>query len=730
MRNLPALYQKWKLCRKILYPIAFLTFTAFNSVAQQGGQDYWYQKPMRILQTVMRQPDAASYNVDSLVNYMKKVHANTLVVNGGGVMDFFQNRLPMANINPYIGKRDLLAEIVEGCHKEGIKVITRVDFRGVEKERYEQHPDWFARDEYGNPIILNYTTPEVYAPCYNSYYRNEHAVEFIEQLMSVYHVDGIWHNAVNFHNKCYCDRCTKEYLEKTGKPIPVKDSSKGDWDEYYKWNEGVAEKQLALMRSTIKKYGNDKSYAAEVFDMYKIEQQKETGISFYSVAEYFDFLVIVAFMADNTAEIEYKDIYYPSAIVKFLKSLKPDKAPVILFGGNGTDHRYIYASPIDTRLWMWESAASGGGFWNCYFNGYYPANAPDARNAYVTTDAYKYLDDNSEFIQHIQPVTDIGILYSKPSGELLGDESFAGSLRGLQRLMAENHYQYGFISEKDLSPEKLKQFKVLILPDAAAMSDKHVRLIEEWVIQGGRLLSSFQTSLFDENGVARKDFGLNKTFGISYLNQVVNTQMDCYQKIITRNELVKGMELTTLLHNGGRTLMTKALNGTEIITGYLPKINNQPPENAFPASWESGNPIMVRKKSGKGESIYFANEIEKLNYTIGHPDYDRLLTNSINYLLGSHRILVTNAPSSVHIYLNKSETATDTYQLSLVNTSGSSQRPYRDLIPVNKITIELPFMIRSAHALCNSSGKEARINDNTITIDTLEEFYSLKLVAK
>lgn len=715
---------------KLLRLLIIAVFIPDQSSGQNSDPGLWYHKPMRILQTVMRQTDAAAYNVDSLVNYMKAVHANTLVVNGGGVVDFFQNKLPMANINPYLGKRDLLAEIVEGCHKASIKVIARIDFRGVHKDRYDKYPDWFARDDKGNPIVLNYTTPELYAPCYNSYYRNEHAVKFVEQLMLVYHVDGIWHNAVNFHNTCYCDRCRDDFRKKTGKELPVKNNPAKDWEEYYKWNEGVAERQLALMRNTVKNYGEDKAYAAEVFDMYKIEQQKHTGISFYSVAEYFDFLVIVAFIADNTAEIEYKDIYYPAAIVKFLKSLKPEKAPVILFGGNGTDHRYIYDSPYDTRLWLWEAAAAGGGFWNCYFNGSFPANAPDKRNAYITADAYRYLADNSDFLQHLQPVTDIGVMYSKPSGELLGDDDFEKSMRGVQRLLAENHYQYGFISDRQISPERLKNFKVLMMPNVAALSENHMRLIEDWVDQGGRLISTFKTSLFDEEGSPGKDFGLGKVFGISYLGNSVNTEMDCYQKIVTRNELVNGMEKTELLHNGGHTLLTKTMKGAETITGYLPKINNQPPEYAYPVTWDTENPVMVRNKSGKGESIYFANEIEKLNHSIGHPDYNMLLSNSINHMLGNQEILRTNAPASVHLYLNESKNSTGTYQLALVNTSGNSTRPYRDVIPVQNITIELPFRIKSAEILYSTEGKAVKFSENTVTIDKLEEFYSLKIISE
>ena len=54
------------------YFFLFLSLlVTINSFAQQVTEVFWYQKPMRILQTVMRQTDAIDYNTDSLVNYMK-----------------------------------------------------------------------------------------------------------------------------------------------------------------------------------------------------------------------------------------------------------------------------------------------------------------------------------------------------------------------------------------------------------------------------------------------------------------------------------------------------------------------------------------------------------------------------------------------------------------------------------------------------------------------------------
>lgn len=690
-------------------------------------EGYWYQQPLRILQTVLRQPDAADYNVDSLVQYMEEVHANVLVINGGGVVDYFQNTLPMANVNPYIGKRDLLADIVTGCHEAGIKVIARIDFRGVHNDRYELHPDWFARDENNEPIILNYTTPGLYAPCYNGYYRNEHAVAFISQLFEKYNIDGIWHNAVNFHNVCYCKRCQDLYFEKHQKKIPVKSDPGDDWEVYYRWNEIIAGKQLAKMRATVKKFGEDKCYSAEVFDMYRVEQQKHTGISLYSAAEYFDFLVTVSFIANNSYPIDYKDIYYPSSIVRFLKALRPGKSPVILFGGNGTEHRYIYDPPLESRLWLWETAGVGGGFWNCYFNGSFPAKTLDTRNAYLASDAYQYIFDNQELIQNLQPVKDIAIFFSKASGQMLGDDDFSLPLKGIFRLMEEGHYQYGFVTDNELDTDNLNQFKILIMPNVAALSDDHLNIIREWVDGGGRLIATFQTSLFDEFGIQRKDFGLSDVFGVSYAGKVINTNTDCYQKILTRNEFLNGFEKTKLLHNSGKTLMVTSDPEATTLTGYLPKINNQPPENAFPDNWDSSNPIMVLNSYGKGQVVYFANEAARLNYTIGHPDYRDQLENSLDVFLGDDTVLKTNAPGSVHVYLNQNAEDPKVYQLSLVNTSSATHRPLRDLVPVSGIEVNLPFDF-THHEVLMAGDASIRADGNTLYIDDLGEFCSIKLI--
>ena len=78
---------------------------------------YWYQKNLRFLQTVLRATDLIDYDAKGVVEYMKKANANVLVVNAGGVMDFFPNPLPLAKPNPFMKDgQDYLTDICKEIH--------------------------------------------------------------------------------------------------------------------------------------------------------------------------------------------------------------------------------------------------------------------------------------------------------------------------------------------------------------------------------------------------------------------------------------------------------------------------------------------------------------------------------------------------------------------------------------------------------------------------------------
>ena len=63
---------------------------------------------------------------------------------------------------------------------------------------------------------------------------------------------------------------------------------------------------------------------------------------------------------------------------------------------------------------------------------------------------------------------------------------------------------------------KLKQYKTLLLVGTERMSDKQVDAVKEYVKQGGGLVATYRSSLFDENGNQREDFALKDLFKASF----------------------------------------------------------------------------------------------------------------------------------------------------------------------------------------------------------------------
>jgi hypothetical protein len=692
-------------------------------------QRQWWARPLRITQTVLREIDAVGYDAAEVVRYLQESHSNALVVNAGGIFDFFPSPLPFASPVPFLGKRDILAEITQACRSAGIKVITRVDFRGVQKHLWQQHPDWFACNADGSPVVRGQQSLELCAPCYESYYRNEHAEAFIRHLFERYGIDGVWHNAVLMGGICYCDRCKARYAAEVGGPIP-RDGQ--DLEPYWAFKARSARRNLERLRAACKSYGDDRVYVAEVFSMFDVGRPKETGIDLYDARDTFDFLVSVAFLTENAQFPRWFDLRYAGSIVRFLRSLDPAKEPVVLFGGNGTSHRYVMDPPVDTRVWLWEAAANSGGFWNCLFNGQHPGATHDRRNAMVAADVYGFVEKNEDVLDGQVPVRDLAVYYSKPTKDRFGSDdqhkdAYTTAVQGLETVLVDEHIPYGFLSDAELSPEALRTIRVLALANAACLSDEQCGWIREWVRGGGNLLATFETSLYDQDGKARRDFGLADVFGCRYAGSTIDTQKDCYQAIeIASHELLTGIKDTTMIINAGRTAMATA-TGAQVICRVVPIIVNQPPERAWRETIPGEEASLTVHRFGKGTVVYFANQADRMSLLHGHPDFRTTLANAARLLLGDALVLRVEAPESVHIALTRRHEDAGkgaTWVLSLINHTSAPVRPLRSLVPVRDLRVELRVGPARHRVLRADGAVDVRTEKGRtrIEIEKLEEF--------
>jgi hypothetical protein len=706
-----------------------------TAAAPADERKFWYHQPLRIMHTVLRETDAKDYDAKAVVDYMNKTGANTLCVNVGGIVDFFQNPLPAGNINRFMGGRDILQEITTACHAAGFKVIGRIDFRGSEEHVFQKFPDWYARDEKQQPIRLTYTKPQLYMSCYTGEHRNRYLNAYVDYVLKNYNLDGIWHNSPGHEGICYCSSCQTAYRSATGRALPVLASAtEAQVDTYMGWKRKAADDYMDRIKKTVKSFGPDKAYTAEVFSIYGVGRKLDWGIDLNNARDHFDILVSVAFLTENAEHVEYEDLNYGSTIIKFLKSMAPEREAAVMYGGNGTSHRLVIEPSVDLNIWLWQILSAGGRFWNCYFTNV-PTVTHDRRNAFNEAAAYQFVQRHEQLLDQQVPVANVGIYYSDPTRLSYREkqpegDTFGTEIRGVETVLMESHIPHDFILDDQVSRERLQKYRVVILPNVRCMSDREMEVLKDYVREGGNLIATYTTSLFDTDGKERPELGLAELFGVRYAGKRENTRKDNYQFIQQKNHPLVAPDSphTELLFNAGFTLLTKPVPGAEVICTLVPTVHNQPPDKAWVEQLSSEFPTIVQNTYGKGQVVYFANQPDVLSYDPGHPDPRNLLARSVRHLVGQALpILETTAPASVHLGLTESQEKPGQYILSFVNTTSGPKRPIRELLPVHDIRVRLRLAGKSLakHQVLRAQGDckvRARGQELDVRLAKLEDF--------
>jgi hypothetical protein len=717
-----------------------------SNTSSPADETFWFQKPLNILQTNIREIDAKDYDANAVVKYMLDTGCNVLVINAGAIVDNFRNPLRAAVVNPFMGSRDLLKDITTACKAAGIRVIARIDFRGASEEVYKKFPDWFMLNANKQPITTTYDYGDrkftLYQSCYLGKHRTEYLNEFVSYILRNYQLDGIWHNAPGVNGICYCPTCTAAYKTATGSEIPVQQTaSVAALDQYMEWKVGVADNHMNTIKKLIKTFGEDKVYCAEIFSMFTVENRINSGIDLNNARSHFNFLVSVAFLDSGNPEAPYYDLTYANTITKFLKSMVPEREAIILCGGNGTLHRMVSDPKIDYKIWLWEILSAGGRYWDNYFTDL-PKAAYDKRNIYDHSDVFLFVRKHEKILERHAPVANVGIYFSKPTrmsyrtppveGDLFGAE-----IKGVESVLMENHIPHDFILEDMVSKEKLAKYDLIILPNIKCMSDNEVELIKNYVRDGGKLMATYETSLYDADAKVRKDFGLAEVFGVSYLGVKANTRMDNYQYIEQPSHplVAKDSPYTVLLFNAGYTLHTKPMQGAKMIVALQPTIQNQPPDKSWVSKMSSEFPTVVENNYGKGKVLYYANQPDALTHSNGHQDMRNLLLRGVRYLAGSALPITTNAPESVHIGLTRSLITPGLYILSLVNTTSGPVRPIRSLLPVYDIQVKVKLPGRSVdmYKVLRAQGTNrvtAKGQELNIQLSKLQDFCAVQIQMK
>src|SRR4029079_15365751 len=156
----------------------------------------------------------------------------------------------------------------------------------------------------------------------------------------------------------------------------------------------------------------------------------------------------------------------------------------------------------------------------------------DHRWLATVEDLFAWHHRNERYLRNETPLARVAIGYSEQTRDFYGKDQAESRvddhLKGLYQALVEARIPFEMVNDRVLDAAGLDHYKLLALPNIAALSDAQCRSFAQYQDRGGSLLATFETSLYDEAGAARKDFGLRDVFGISFDGQVDRRMQNSY----------------------------------------------------------------------------------------------------------------------------------------------------------------------------------------------------------
>jgi hypothetical protein len=234
--------------------------------------------------------------------------------------------------------------------------------------------------------------------------------------------------------------------------------------------------------------------------------------------------------------------------------------------------------------------------------------------------------------------------------------------------LLDGRFLFDYVHEDRLQLERIKKYAALILPNTALLSDEQCQQLREYVNQGGSLLATFETSLYNERNERRADFGLADVFGIHAAGQVIGRlgNANPYLARIERpHPILDGFSDTHWIAGAEFRVPLKPVD--DPVLTVVPGYTAYPPELSYPPVPRTDEPAVVLRERGASRLAYFPGDIEPTMWLSGHTDLGRLLQNAIRWVAGAPAPVSVEGKGLVEIFAWETEPGYAVHVLNYTN---------------------------------------------------------------
>jgi hypothetical protein len=675
---------------------------------QLGGRhEPWYSRPMRWGQLTLVEDDPPKLDVGYWLDYFRRCHCDAVTLSAGGVVAYYPTKIPMHYRSAYLGTRDSFGELCRGCQKMGMVVVARVDPHAAHEDMFRAHPDWMAVDEQGK-IRHHWVMPELYVTCPHGPYNRVFLTEVMREVVANYGVDGIfanrWANTASFE-VCYCRNCRQSF----GQDLPrTRDPRDKVWRDYTLWYQESLFSLMKLWDGEIRKIRPEATFlpnsgggVTNALDWKRFGEMAETLIS------------------DHQGRSGVIPPWSNGMSAKVFRSSAGKKAIVGIFGINlATSHRWMKSvkSDAEQQVWIADGVANDFRPWFTKFGGV----QEDERWMPVVEKFYKWHKTAEKYLRDREPVARVGMVYSQQTSHYYNGPVH-DSVNGMYHALIEARVPFEMVHDHLLDAASLARYKLLVLPNVAALSDRQCEQLRAFAKAGGSLVATFETALFDEWGNPRKEFGLGDVFGIRYRGRVLGPLRNSYLAFAgkpgQRHPILAGFDTAAYTVNSIRRVDTEG-DGDSPIT-LIPSYPDLPMEYVYERVPRGHVAQVFLRESGASRTVYFPMDLDRTFWEFLLEDHGRLLANAVRWAMAEPPSLVVEGPGILDISLWRQKSALVAHLVNLTNPM-MMKGPIRELVPVGAqaVRIRLPrdARVSQVHLLVSGAKPAISVRDGWLDL--------------
>jgi len=647
-----------------------------------GVAEGWFDGPMRWVQLTLVENDPGNFDPAFWLDYFKTLHADAATLSAGGIVAYYPTEVPLHHRSAWLGTSDPFGTLLAGCRALGMRVVARTDPHAARDEVKAAHPDWIAVTADGEPR-RHWANHDMWVTCALGPYNFEFMDQVHREIVTKYRVDGIFSNRWAPQGDCYCVHCQKNFRDATGLDLPRTTNPRDPARRrYLEWRTARLVQLWMHWDGTVRDVNPD----ARFIPNGPPDMKSAGDLAAIQFADYQARHGLMPPWANGRRAKEYRSVM--------------GRRPIGGIFSVGVEERYRWKDSVQSeaeiRLWVAEGTANGMRPWVTKFSGV----LYDRRWLAPVQRVYQWHFDHERYLRNEASLARVAVLYSEQTatyhtGVGEGDRPDDHVL-GMYQALIEARVPFELVHESRLTADRLDAYKLLILADAAALTDAQGDAIRAYVSRGGSVLATFASSLYTDQGERRSDFGLADLFGVSFAGRIDGPMQNSYLSLDAdpagrRHAILDGFGDTSRIINGVFRVDVRATVAFPSPITLVPTYPDLPMEDVYPRVPHTDTREIYLREIGRSRVAYVPWDISRTFWEVLSIDHGRLLRNLVAWTANEAPPVEVEGPGVLDVTIWRQRESVAVHLVNLTNPM-MMKGPVREILPIGSqhVRVRMP----------------------------------------